>query len=146
MNALESPLPPAPRRSDRQPILRALHPGLVTDRFYDTWDFYTTHLGFRTVAERDTYVHLVHPEGPEIGILRHETDGQEAELICPSGGRGFWLEITVDDADATYARLWSEGVRVSHPPETLPGGERRFLIRDPNGVLIYLTQRPAGTA
>lgn len=119
---------------------RAFYPGLVTARFYETWDFYTTHLGFRTVAEHDHYVHLVHPDGPQLGVLRHETDGQEAELICATRGTGFWINLAVDDADVAYVRLRAAGVSVGPPPEDKPWGERQFLVRDPNGVLIYLAQ------
>ncbi|GAB1487615.1 VOC family protein [Opitutaceae bacterium] len=119
---------------------RAFYPGIVTGRFYDTWDFYTTHLGFRTLAEHDTYVHLIHPDGPQLGVLREETDGQESELICATRGTGFWINLEVDDADEAYHRLKSAGVSVGSPPENKPWGERQFVVRDPNGVLIYLVQ------
>jgi catechol 2,3-dioxygenase-like lactoylglutathione lyase family enzyme len=120
---------------------RTSYPGIVTGLFYDTWDFYTTYLGFRTVAEHDTYVHLVHPDGPQLGLLREETDGQESELICATRGTGFWINLEVPNADEAYARLKDAGVPISHPPENKPWGERQFLVRDPNGVLIYLAQK-----
>ncbi len=126
-------------------VSRACYPGIVTGCFYDTWDFYTTHLGFRTVAEHDTYVHLVHPDGPQLGVLREETDGQESELICATRGSGFWINLEIGDADATYDRLRAAGVSIDRPPENKPWGERQLLVRDPNGVLVYLTQRPRPT-
>lgn len=120
---------------------RAFYPGIVTGHFYDTWDFYTTHLGFRTLAEHDTYVHLARPDGPQLGVLREETDGQESELICATRGTGFWLNLEVPNADEAYVRLKAAGIPIGHPPENKPWGERQFLVRDPNGVLIYLAQK-----
>jgi catechol 2,3-dioxygenase-like lactoylglutathione lyase family enzyme len=117
------------------------YPGLVTARFYKTWDFYTTRLGFRTVAEHDCYVRLVHPGGAQLAVLREETDGAPGELISATEGRGFWLGIDVADADAEYARLQQTGVPVEGPPENKPWGERSFVVRDPNGVLIVVAQR-----
>jgi catechol 2,3-dioxygenase-like lactoylglutathione lyase family enzyme len=120
---------------------RALYPGIVTGLFHATWDFYTTHLGFRTLAEHDTYVHLAHPDGPQLGVLREETDGQESELICATRGTGFWINLEVPNADEAYVRLKEAGVPIGRAPEDKAWGERQFLIRDPNGVLIYLAQK-----
>lgn len=117
---------------------RAFYPGLVTARFYETWDFYTTHLGFRTTLESDHYVQLTHPSGAQLGILRQELDGSLAELVSPTDGRGFWLGIDVADADAECARLRAAGVEIVQPPEDKPWGERHCVVRDPNGVLILI--------
>ncbi|HEY0944301.1 MAG TPA: VOC family protein [Opitutaceae bacterium] len=117
---------------------RAFYPGIVTARFYETWDFYTTHLGFRTMLESDYYVQLVHASGAQLGILRQELDGSPAELVSPTDGRGFWLGIDVADADAECARLRAAGVEIVHPPEDKPWGERHCVVRDPNGVLILI--------
>ena len=120
---------------------RAFYPNLVTARFYETWDFYTTQLGFRTVAEHQAYVHLAHPDGHQLGVLRHEVDGELAELVSGTDGRGFWISMDVPDADREYARLLAAGVPVAEPIENKPWGDRQFMVRDPNGVLIAIAQR-----
>ena len=117
------------------------YPGLVTARFYETWDFYTTYLGFRTVAECDFYVQLAHPGGAQISFLRHELDGPSPELVSATDGRGFWLNLDVADADAEYARLAAAGVTLATPVEDKPWGDRQFIVRDPNGVLISIAHR-----
>ncbi len=119
----------------------AFYPNLVTARFHETWDFYTTHLGFRTVAEHGSYVHLEHPSGPQMGILRHEVDGDQAELVSATDGRGFWISLDVDDADADHARLIAEGVSIPTPIEDKPWGDRQFMVKDPNGILIAIAHR-----
>ncbi len=114
------------------------HPSLVTRRFFDSWDFYTAMLGFTTLAECDVYVHLQHPSGVQLGLLREEVDGVPAELVPATDGRGFWLNLDVADADAEYARLREMGVEIAEPPQDRPWGERSFEVRDPNGIVIFV--------
>jgi catechol 2,3-dioxygenase-like lactoylglutathione lyase family enzyme len=117
------------------------YPSLVTANFYETWDFYTSMLGFRTVCESDFYVQLAHPGGAQLGVLRHELDGPSPELVGATNGRGFWLNLDVADADAEHARLLRAGVEIALPLEDKPWGDRQFVVRDPNGVLIAIAHR-----
>ncbi|MEO6004587.1 MAG: VOC family protein [Opitutus sp.] len=119
----------------------AFYPGLVTARFYETWDFYTVQLGFRTVCATDHYVQLSHVAGAQIGILQHELDGPTPELVSATDGRGYWLNLDVSDADAEHARLRAAGVQIVAPLEDKPWGDRQFVVRDPNGVLIAIAHR-----
>jgi Uncharacterized protein conserved in bacteria len=119
----------------------AFYPGIVSGKFVETWNFYCTHLGFRTVAECGVYVQLSHPSGAQIAVLQHELDGPASELINATDGRGFWLNLDVADADAEFARLSEAGLEIVAPPENKPWGDRMFVVRDPNGVLIALSQR-----
>lgn len=119
----------------------AFYPNLVTGRLYETWDFYTSVLGFRTVAECDVYVHLQHPSGAQFGLLKEELDGTPAELVSSTEGRGFWLSLDVPDADEEHARLRSLDVPIVEGPADQPWGERRFIVRDPNGVLVWIAHQ-----
>lgn len=118
-------------------------PSLVTAKFYETWDFYTAVLGFKTLRECDEYVQLSHPSGVQFGLHRHESDGFAPELVSSTDGRGFWLSIQVADADAEYERLEKLGVAGLETPEDRPWGERSFLLRDPNGVVLHISHRIA---
>ncbi len=124
----------------------AFYPGIVTADFYGTWDFYCEHLGFRTVAECDFYVQLAHPSGAQISVLRHELDGPSPELVSATDGRGFWLNLDVADADAEFRRLSAAGLEIVSPPEDKPWGDRMFVVRDPNRVLIALAHRTPSNA
>lgn len=117
------------------------YPSLVTGKFYETWDFYTTYLGFRTVHESDHYVHLVHECGAQLGVLREELDGLLAELVSATDGRGFWLNLDVADADAEHDRLRKAGAEIVEPLADKPWGDRQFIVRDPNGVLVAISHR-----
>ena len=104
-------------------------------------DFYTTHLGFRTVTECGIYVQLAHPTGAQIAVLRHEVDGPVRELVSATDGRGVWLNLDVVDADAEHRRLTQAGVEIASPLEDTSWGDRQFIVRDPNGVLISIAHR-----
>ena len=117
------------------------YPSVVTARFFETWNFYAEHLGFHTVFESDAYVQLAHASGAQLGILRHEVDGPRPELISATDGRGYWLNLDVADADAEYARLVAAAVDIAEPIEDKPWGDRQFMVRDPNGVLIAIAHR-----
>lgn len=124
------------------PALSPFFPGIVTARFFETWDFYTTHLSFGTLHESNRELRLVHESGVQLAVLREETDGQPAELVPAATGRGFWLSLDVVDAQALYLRLLDANVEVASPLETTAGGsEKRFSVRDPNGVLIFIAQK-----
>ena len=101
-------------------------PGVVSGRFFETWDFYTTLLGFRTLAESNTYVHLRHPSGAQLAVLREETEGAPAELISATRGRGFWLFLEVEDAATAHQGLLEGGVVAAVPLRDTAWGDRQL--------------------
>jgi len=123
------------------PARGSFYCGLVTEKFFETWDFYTELLGFHTLDENETCVLLMHPSGIRLEVLKHETNERHAELVRATDGRGFWLNVEVEDVDAEYQRLCAGGVQLVHPPENQPHGRRGFTVRDPNGVLICISNQ-----
>lgn len=121
------------------PILYGYHAGIVTAKFYETWDFYTELLGFRTIEEDDHHVLLRHPSGAGLKILRHETNEQHAELVSATDGRGFWLNLDIADVDAVHELMAASSTPGVEPLEVGPRG-RFFTVRDPNGVLIRIAR------
>jgi catechol 2,3-dioxygenase-like lactoylglutathione lyase family enzyme len=110
-------------------------------------DFYVTHLGFETVMR----------PGPGFAMLRR--GGLRLFLNTPGGGGGAgqampdgsvpepggWnrFQITVDDLDATHARLRAAGAEFCGDVITGRGG-RQALLQDPAGNLVELFEQPAG--
>jgi lactoylglutathione lyase len=78
-------------------------------------------------------------------------DDPELELTynfeTPEGGyelgTGYGhVALTVDDLDATLARLAAEGIEPERPPYTVrEGGSRLCFVRDPDGYRIELIER-----
>ena len=124
------------RRSDSNENHRLL-PGADGSHVVEAARFYVTHFQFKPLFKSDWYVHLQSTEDPgvNLGIVRndHETipqeKGAEGPHACCSTSR--WR---------TRTRSMS-GVQAAHLPilRTLrdePFGQRHFITRDPNGVMI----------
>jgi lactoylglutathione lyase len=76
-------------------------------------------------------------------------DGPRLELTYNFGvdsyelGTGYGhIAVTVDDLDATLARLAEQGIEPERPPYTVrEGGSRLCFARDPDGYRIELIER-----
>lgn len=119
----------------------AFFTGLVTRRYAESWDFYTTHLGFRTIDERDHWVRLQHPGGAQLILLREEADETPAELVSATNGCGHWLALEVADATAEREALRADGVPVLAVPDARWWAVGSFAVQDPNGVLVIIAPR-----
>lgn len=119
----------------------AVSTGLVTRRYHESWDFYTTHLGFRTIEERQDWVRLLHPGGAQLILLREEADHTPAELVSACDGRGMWLTLDVADVLAERDQFELEGINTQEVPSKKWWREGSFAVTDPNGLLVIITQR-----
>jgi len=119
----------------------AFFAGIVTRRYLESWDFYTTHLGFRTIEEHDHWVRLQHHGGAQLVLLREEADQTPAELVSATEGRGHWLTLEVADAAAERNALRAEGLTVQSVPVARWWRPGTFAVQDPNGVLVIITPR-----
>ncbi len=78
-------------------------------------------------------------------------DGERLELTYNFGVDSYELgtayghiALTVDDLDATLARLGEQGIEPERPPYTVrEGGSRLCFVRDPDEYRIELIERPA---
>ena len=112
------------------------YPVLMVDDVASAAAFYVEHFGFRPLFESDWYVHLqsVDDENVNLAILQgdHET--------IPAEGRGrasgVLINFEVEDPDAIYERIQTAGLPILRTLRDEPFGQRHFITRDPNGVLI----------
>lgn len=112
------------------------YPVLMTDDVAATASFYITHFRFTPLFEADWYVHLQSSEDKRVnlGIVRgdHET-------IPPEGrgkASGLLINFEVKDPDAVYERVVAAGLPILRSLRDELFGQRHFITRDPNGVLI----------
>ncbi|HEB90064.1 MAG TPA: glyoxalase [Deltaproteobacteria bacterium] len=114
------------------------YPVLMTDRVAATAAFYREHFRFETRFDSDWYVHLRSSEDDSVhlAIVRkdHETIPEEAR--DGSSAAGLLLNFEVDDVDAEFDRALAAGLPILRSLRDEPFGQRHFITRDPNGVLI----------
>lgn len=104
-------------------------------------EFQKEHFGFAEEMAADGFVALGRPDaGFNVVFLRLGLATFKPERLRGRRADGLLVVFVVDDIDAEYVRLQSEGVRFTTPIETEPWGERYFQVTDPNGVVIQLAQ------
>ena len=104
-----------------------------------TADFYQTLLGMSRHFDSDWFVILTHPgiEGLEYGILQRDHG------IVPEDVRaapaGVIVTFVVADCDAVHDTAKTLGAEVIEPPTDMPYGQRRMLLRDPDGTVLDIS-------
>ncbi|KAA3448131.1 glyoxalase [Mesorhizobium sp. SARCC-RB16n] len=116
--------------------ISSYYPVLMTGDVVGTAAFYVRHFGFRPLFTSDWYVHLqsVDNRRVNLGIVQgdHETIPEEGR------GRtsGLLINFEVRDPDAVYERILAAGLPILRTLRNEPFGQRHFITRDPNGVLV----------
>lgn len=114
-----------------------VYPVIMTKDVAGTARFWASHFRMAPAFESDWYVHLQSEEDERVNVAildcRHET--------IPEAGRGrtatgILINFEVEDVDAEYARAEAAGMPILVALRSEPFGQRHFITRDPNGVLI----------
>ena len=128
-----------------------LVPELLVSDFAQSLKFYTEVLGFKQLYDRpeEAFAYLDR-NGAQIMIVQHEAEDERswiaADLVQPFG-RGMNLEIEVADVDALHASCVRHGARIFlameekwYRRDALLLGVRHFIVLDPDGYLLRLSQ------
>ena len=103
--------------------------------------FVERHFGFAREMAADGFVSLSRPDaGFNLVYLRTGLETFKPEALAGHHADGLLVAFVVDDIDAEYERVRSEGVEITTSLETEEWGERYFQVTDPNGVVIQLVQ------
>jgi catechol 2,3-dioxygenase-like lactoylglutathione lyase family enzyme len=111
--------------------------------------FWTEILGFRICYTRPAmkFVYLERPEGGQ--MMLYERDGDwETGPLEPPFGRGVVLQVYVADVEVIAAKVAATGIpfyvalreKWRDWGDRL-GGQREFLVQDPDGYLVMVAQR-----
>jgi catechol 2,3-dioxygenase-like lactoylglutathione lyase family enzyme len=121
---------------------------MVTD-YARSLAFWTELLGFTPAFTRPAQklACLVHPDGAQMMLYELDGDWQTGPLETPFG-RGAVLQVYVADVLAIHARLTTAGHPFYVPLREKwrdwgdrQGGQREFLVQDPDGYLVMVAQR-----
>lgn len=132
-----------------------LVPELLVSNFERSLAFYTGLLGFRPLYTRpEEAFAFLDRDGAQIMIEQYRP-GDERSWVAgplePPFGRGMNLEIEVADVDALHASCAGHGATLFvdieerwYRRDALLLGVRQFVVLDPDGYLLRLSQ-PLGT-
>lgn len=112
------------------------YPVIMTGDVAGTAAFYIEHFRFAPVFESDWYVHLTSREDKRVNLAI--LDGDHETIPAEGRGRvsGLLINFEVSDVDAEYDRAQAGGLPILLSLRDEAFGQRHFITRDPNGVLI----------
>ncbi len=116
-------------------MLTSVYPVLMTTDVATTARFYQDHFAFTVTFQSDWYVSMIR-DSWELAILdaRHETV-PETHRGLPA--TGLLVNLEVNDVDAEFARLVTEGpLEAVLPIRSEAFGQRHFIVAGPDGVLV----------
>ncbi|MBO6903298.1 MAG: VOC family protein [Rhizobiaceae bacterium] len=112
------------------------YPVLLTDDVAATAAFYIEHFRFQAMFDSDWYVHLQSTENSDVNLAILQGDHD----TIPAEGRGrtsgLIINFEVEDVDSVHDRLAAAGLPILLSLRDEAFGQRHFITRDPNGVLI----------
>ena len=98
--------------------------------------FFCDLLGLQELFAADWFV-LLGESGVELGLLKRDHDSVPKPFrAAPSG---VILTFVVADCDAAHDRAKRLSAEIVEPPRDMPYGQRRMLIRSPDGALIDIS-------
>ncbi|MCG8573308.1 MAG: VOC family protein [Flavobacteriales bacterium] len=108
---------------------------LCSEKLTESKAFYTTLFNFNINYDSDWFIHLTsESQNLELGIVdkNHETVPSHVQ----GKSDGFYLTFVVDNADEVHEIAQNQKMEVISAPEDTFYGQRRLLLKDPNGVVV----------
>ena len=112
------------------------YPVIMTGDVAGTARFYQDHFRFKPVFDSDWYVHLQSEEDPSVNLAVLDGDHETVPEEGRGRATGLLLNFEVEDVDAVHERVASAGLPILRSLRDEEFGQRHFITRDPNGVLI----------
>lgn len=125
--------------------VRDLYPLITTPQLRETRDFYVKHFGFDVAFEASWFLYLTGPaeEGARGATLAFMHPDHPSNPPGPESfdGKGMILTVEVSDAASVFERFAAAGAPIIHPLTDEDWGQRRFMTRDPAGVLVDVVEQ-----
>ena len=120
----------------------ATYPLITAKKLKESRDFYLRCFRMTVIFEASWVVMLSDRDDGTItlGLMSRDrpTNPPGPETF---DGQGMILTIQVADVAETFARLEALAVPVVYPLKDEPWGQRRFMTRDPSGILIDVVEQ-----
>lgn len=111
---------------------------ICSDDLPKSRDFYIKLFDFNVDFDSDWFVHLISKDKQfELGIIdrTHEIVPTDFQL----SPQGFYVTFVVNSADEQFKIAQSEKFDIISEPTDTFYGQRRLLLKDPNGTLVDIS-------
>ncbi len=111
---------------------------ICSDNLPESKDFYTKLFDFNVDYESDWFIHLISQDKKlELGII--DRTHQMVPNTFQNNPQGFYITFVVEDANEIFKIAKEENIEIVSAPEDTFYGQRRLLLKDPNGTLIDIS-------
>jgi len=112
------------------------YPIICTNKFIETVNFYEDYLNYSPVMEMINYVILKRNDWESCYLAIVDVNHPDIPEQYHKPVSGIMLNYPVRDVEKAYEELYWEGLNIISELKTLPWLKKRFLIEDPNGILV----------
>jgi len=118
--------------------------GIITDKLKESKEFYSKVLNFKVTFENDFFLLMENTNGEgRFSFLLPNHPSQQPIFQPAFSGKGAYITIEVEDADAEYKRIKGLDIPIEIELRDEVWGDRHFAIVDPNGVGIDIVKYTA---
>lgn len=111
---------------------------ICSDKLAESRDFYTKLFDFIVDYDSDWFVHLISKDKKlELGIM--DRTNKMVQKDFQNHPQGFYITFVVDNADEIFNIAKSEKFDIISEPTDTFYGQRRLLLKDPNGTLVDIS-------
>ena len=112
------------------------YPVIQTDNVAATKAFYVDHFRFSVLFDAEWYCHLQSSEDAAVNLAILQADHETIPPEARGKVAGLILNFEVEEVEAAFLRAQNSGLPILKPLTDEAFGQRHFITRDPNGVLI----------
>ena len=120
------------------PIVNRILTNICSDKLIESKQFYTKLFDFDINYDSEWFIHLISKDKKlELGIIDRSNE------IVPQGfqknPQGFYITFVVDNVDELFSIAEAQKYEIVSPPQDTFYGQRRLLLKDPNGALVDIS-------
>ena len=120
--------------------ITAHFPITITEKLTECKEFYVKYFDFSPVFETDWYIHLVHPSGIQLAVMKPNLTNQPEFLHPKYTGEGIVYSFEVADVAAEFKQLEKTDIKILLPLKDEEWGQRHFIVQDPAGVHVDIVE------
>ena len=111
---------------------------ICSNQLQESKNFYTKLFDFNVDYDSDWFIHLISNDKQlELGIIDSSND-----IVPKNTGNqpeGFYITFVVDNVDEIFQVAKNEKFEIMQEPEDTFYGQRRLLLKDPNGAMVDIS-------
>ena len=111
---------------------------ICSNKLPESRDYYTKLFDFNVNYDSDWFVHLISKDKQlELGIISLTSEIVPKEI--KSSPQGLYMTFVVENTDEVFEIAKAEGFEVISEPSDTFYGQRRLLLKDPNGLIVDIS-------